>query len=145
MSSEDALSSTMEPVGAGGPATWEELPRCGRWRVRPFELARPVLLEPGGPLTLARFLAEPRGEVVAQFAGLDYADLQRLVLARLGGAPPSMELSLFGEPGYSMAEVRRHVLEGTPLGVRIIEAERKLVGLLLTEAVRAASETPGAG
>jgi hypothetical protein len=32
--------------------------------------------------------------------------------------------------------VVRHVEDGTPLGVRVIDAERKLVGLLLTEALR---------
>jgi hypothetical protein len=35
-----------------------------------------------------------------------------------------------------MRDVVEHVRAGTPLGVRVIDAERKLVGLLLTEALR---------
>ena len=49
----------------------------------------------------------------------------------------SSDSGLFGEPGYTIRDVVRHVAEGTPLGVRVIEAERKLVGLLLTEALDA--------
>ena len=64
------------------------------------------------------------------------------MLARLAGAPPQMQLSLFGTPGYTMRDVVREVQEGTPLGVRVIEAERKLVGLLLTEALRPSDEQP---
>jgi Mg-chelatase subunit ChlD len=40
--------------------------------------------------------------------------------------------------------VVRHVQDGTPLGVRVIDAERKLVGLLLTEALTNASGFPAA-
>ena len=128
------------PVGpatasAAGPPP-SDPPRCGRWKLKPFELPRPVLLRPEGPLSLAEFLARPDPAVLDAFSRLDLEQVQVLVLARLEGAPPDMRLSLFGEPGYTMREVVRHVEEGTPLGVRIIDAERKLVGLLLTEALR---------
>ena len=64
------------------------------------------------------------------------ADLDaHVTLARLRGAPPDMKLSLFGNPGFTMRAVVSEVERGTPLGVRVIEAERKLVGLLLTEAL----------
>jgi hypothetical protein len=85
---------------------------------------------------LAEFLAAPDPAVLDAFSRLDLEQVQALVLARLHGAPPDMRLSLFGEPGYTLRDVVRHVEEGTPLGVRIIDAERKLVGLLLTEALR---------
>ena len=75
-------------------------------------------------------------EVLDELKGLDEEGLQELALARLVGAPPEMRLSLFGVPGYTMKDVVQHVREGTPLGVRVIDAERKLVGLLLTEALR---------
>ena len=128
-----------ELVGAIEPAA--ALPssnpsRCGRWKLKPFELPRPVLLRPEGPLSLAEFLASPDPAVLEAFSRLDLEEVQALVLARLHGAPPDMRLSLFGEPGYTLRDVVRHVEEGTPLGVRIIDAERKLVGLLLTEALR---------
>jgi hypothetical protein len=118
-----------------GPAT-EEPVRCGRWKLKPFELPRPVLLRANGPLSLRAFLEAPDATVLDELNDLDPEQLQRLVLARLAGAPPDMRLSLFGEPGYTMRDVVRHVTEGTPLGVRVIDAERKLVGLLLTEALQ---------
>jgi hypothetical protein len=77
--------------------------------------------------------------VVDELNALDLEQLQALVLARLAGAPPEMRLSLFGEPGYTIRDVVQHVQDGTPLGVRIIDAERKLVGLLLTEALSGGS------
>src|SRR4051794_16733960 len=113
-----------------------EPPRCGRWKLKPFELPRPVLLRPDGPLSLQDFLAAPDPAVLAAFRTLDPEQLQALVLARLAGAPPEMRLSLFGTPGYTMRDVVQQVRDGTPLGVRVIEAEAKLVGLLLTEALR---------
>ena len=127
----------MEPVG-GGSAEQGEPPRCGRWKLKPFELPRPVLLRPEGPLALGEFLQHPDPAVLDAFSRLDAEEHQALTLARLRGAPPDREMSLFGEPGYTMGEVVRHVEEGTPLGVRIIEAERKLVVLLLTEALAGA-------
>ena len=122
-----------EPA-AGVPS--EEPIRCGRWKLKPFELPRPVLLRADGPLSLRAFLAQPDSSVLNELNALDIEQLQQLVLARLAGAPPEMRLSLFGEPGYTMRDVVRHVQEGTPLGVRVMDAERKLVGLLLTEALR---------
>ena len=109
---------------------------CGRWKLKPFELPRPVLLRPAGPLTLHDFLARPDPAVLDELNALDAEGLQAVALARLVGAPPDMRLSLFGEPGHTIRDVVRHVQDGTPLGVRVIEAERKLVGLLLTEALR---------
>jgi len=135
VSPEHEPTSAVEPPEGGSPAAGDA-PRCGRWKLKPFELPRPVLLRPEGPLPLAEFLARPDPAVLDAFARLGPEELQALALARLRGAPPDRELSLFGEPGYTMGEVVRHVEEGTPLGVRIIEAERKLVGLLLTEALR---------
>jgi hypothetical protein len=114
----------------------EEPIRCGRWKLKPFELPRPVLLRPDGPLALRDFLTHPDPTVLDELNRLDELGLQELALARLTGAPPEMRLSLFGEAGYTMRDVVRHVREGTPLGVRVIDAERKLVGLLLTEALR---------
>ena len=133
------LAGAIEPapdVDATGRADQADPPRCGRWKLKPFELPRPVLLRQDGPLTLAEFLARPDPAVLEAFSRLEIEEVQALVLARLRGAPPDMRLSLFGEPGYTMRDVVRHVEEGTPLGVRIIDAERKLVGLLLTEALR---------
>ena len=135
MSRETQLASSAQPAD-GQTATDEELPRCGCWRLKPFELPRPVLLRPAGPLTLREFLERPDPAVAQEFCRLGVAELQQLALARLRGAPPDARLSLFGEPGYTMRDVVEHVEQGTPLGVRIIEAERKLVGLLLTEALR---------
>lgn len=151
--SADRPSADDLPVGsvaiapvehAGGPpvAAPDDLPRCGRWKLKPFELPRPVLLRPDGPLTLRDFLANPDLAVMEAFRALDPEQLQALVLARLAGAPPDMQLSLFGEPGYTIRKVVQHVRDGTPLGVRVIEAERKLVGLLLTEALRLPDEQP---
>ena len=135
MSQDIELVPAVEPVGA--PSTDEgEPPRCGRWKLKPFELPRPVLLRPEGPLPLGEFLKSPDPAVLEAFSRLGPEELQALTLARLSGAPPGMQLSLFGEPGYTIRDVVRHVEEGTPLGVRVIEAERKLVGLLLTEALR---------
>lgn len=114
----------------------EEPVRCGRWKLKPFELPRPVVLRPDGPLALRDFLADPDPTVLDELKRLDEQGLQELALARLAGAPPEMRLSLFGVPGYAMQDVVQHVREGTPLGVRVIDAERKLVGLLLTEALR---------
>ena len=128
-----------ERAAAGDPRdlSRSDPPRCGRWKLKPFELPRPVLLRPDGPLSLAEFLDHPDQAVLDAFSRLSLEEVQALVLARLQGAPPDMQLSLFGQPGYSMRDVVRHVEEGTPLGVRIIDAERKLVGLLLTEALSA--------
>ncbi|MDP8922089.1 MAG: hypothetical protein M3O34_04335 [Chloroflexota bacterium] len=131
-----AVSHGGQSAASGGDPDRADPPRCGRWKLKPFELPRPVLLRPEGPLTLAEFLARPDPAVLDAFARLELDEVQALVLARLRGAPPDMPLSLFGEPGYRMRDVVRHVEEGTALGVRIIDAERKLVGLLLTEALR---------
>ena len=125
--------SAIVPESAGLPS--EAPVRCGRWKLKPFELPRPVLLRPEGPLSLREFLVHPDPTVLDALKLLDEEGLQDLVLARLAGAPPEMRLSLFGVPGYTMRDVVEHVREGTPLGVRVIDAERKLVGLLLTEAL----------
>ena len=135
MTPETELASAVQPADEG-PIDEGPPPRCGRWKLKPFELPRPVLLRPEGPLPLGEFLRRPDPAVLEAFSRLGPEELQQLALARLRGAPPDKELSLFGESGYTMGEVVRHVEEGTPLGVRIIEAERKLVGLLLTEALR---------
>jgi hypothetical protein len=121
---------------ASAPPPADELPRCGRWKLKPFELPRPVLLRPDGPLSLHDFLLHPDPAVLTAFRQLDPEQLQALVLARLSGAPPAMRLSLFGKAGYTMRDVVNEVRAGTPLGVRVIEAEQKLVGLLLSEALR---------
>ena len=112
-----------------------DAPRCGRWRLKPFELQRPVLLGPDGPLTLGDFLASPDPAVADRFRALDPAERQELVLARIRGAPPDRPLALFGQGGYTFGDAIREVEQGTPLGVRTIDAECKLVGLLLTEAL----------
>jgi hypothetical protein len=134
------------PAEADGPASppeaAQEPPRCGRWKLKPFELPRPVLLTSDGPLSLHDFLLHPDPTVLESFRALDPEQLQALVLARLAGAPPEMRLSLFGTPGYTIRDVVQHVRDGTPLGVRVIEAERKLVGLLLTEALRPPDAPP---
>ena len=136
--SDDGPAGAIVPEAAGGgperPA--EEPIRCGRWKLKPFELPRPILLRPDGPLTLREFLNQPDPAVLDELNRLDEEGLQALALARLAGAPPAMRLSLFGVPGYTIKDVVEHVREGTPLGVRIIDAERKLVGLLVTEALR---------
>jgi hypothetical protein len=129
----------VEPASSG-PAP-ESLPRCGRWKLKPFELPRPVLLRPDGPVSLQAFLAHPDPAILTAFRQLEADQVQELVLARLAGAPPAMRLSLFGKPGYTMREVVEEVRDGTPLGVRVIEAEQKLVGLLLTEALRPPDES----
>ena len=131
---ETAIVPEAAPT-TGRPAD-EPVVRCGRWKLKPFELPRPVLLRPDGPLSLRDFLAHPDPTVLDDLNRLDEEGLQELALARLSGAPPAMRLSLFGVPGYTMKDVVEHVREGTPLGVRVIDAERKLVGLLLTEALR---------
>ena len=118
-----------------------DAPRCGRWRLKPFELERPVLLGPGGPLPLREFLAHPDPAVVDRFRALDLAERQALVLARIRGAPPDRPLALFGQGGYTFGDAIREVEQGTPLGVRIIEAECKLVGMLLTEALGSSSSS----
>jgi hypothetical protein len=135
---EPASAIVPEPAAqAGAGAATEEPPvRCGRWKLKPFEFPRPVLLRPNGPLTLRDFLANPDPAVLDELNALDEEGLQALALARLIGAPPAMRLSLFGVPGYTIKDVVEHVREGTPLGMRVIDAERKLVGLLLTEALR---------
>ena len=134
---EPASAIVPEPPGAGAGAPPEEPPvRCGRWKLKPFELPRPVLLRSEGPVTLRDFLANPDPAVLDELNQLDEEGLQDLALARLVGAPPAMRLSLFGVPGYTIKDVVEHVREGTPLGVRVIDAELKLVGLLLTEALR---------
>lgn len=125
----------IEPTTGHGTPDSEPM-YCGRWKLKPFELPRPVLLRPSGPLSLRDFLARPDPGVLDELNALDAEGLQALTLARLAGAPPEMRLSLFGEPGYTIRDVVQHVQDGTPLGVRVIEAERKLVGLLLTEALR---------
>ncbi len=125
-----------EPTAGSGAPAEETVVCCGRWKLKPFELPRPVLLRPDGPLALRDFLADPDPTVLDDLNRLDEEGLQDLALARLAGAPPEMRLSLFGVPGYTMKDVVQHVREGTPLGVRVIDAERKLVGLLLTEALR---------
>src|SRR5215212_5890682 len=125
-----------EAAGGGPEGPAEEPIRCGRWKLKSFELPRPVLLRQDGPLTLRDFLDRPDPSVLDDLNGLDERGLQKLALARLAGAPPEMRLSLFGEPGYTIRDVVRHVRDGTPLGMRVIDAERKLVGLLLTEALR---------
>lgn len=122
----------------------DKAPRCGRWRLKPFELLRPILVRADGPLTLGDFLAHPEPGVIDEFRALDPEERQALVLARLRGAPPDGRLALFGKGGYTFADVAREVRRGTPLGVRIIEAECKLVGMLLTEALGGAAEAgPG--
>ena len=118
-----------------------DAPRCGRWRLKPFELERPVLLGPDGPLPLREFLARPDPAVVDRFRTLDLAERQELVLARIRGAPPDRPLALFGQGGYTFGDAIREVEQGTPLGVRIIEAECKLVGMLLTEALGSSSSS----
>ena len=55
-------------------------PRCGRWRLKPFELLRPVLLRPEGPLTLGDFLARPDPATAAEFRALGPEQRQALVL-----------------------------------------------------------------
>lgn len=120
-------------------ATPEDSPRCGRWRLKPFELERPVLLGPDRPLPLKEFLARPEPAVVERFRALDPLERQALVLARIRGAPPDRPIALFGRGGYTFGGAIREVEQGTPLGVRIIDAECKLVGLLLTEALAAAN------
>ena len=134
------MSPVEEPVSAIVPEPTGQQPeepiRCGRWKLKPFELPRPVILRSDGPLSLKQFLADPDPTVLDELKALDEEGLQDLALARLAGAPPEMRLSLFGVPGYTMKDVVQHVREGTPLGVRVIDAERKLVGLLLTEALR---------
>jgi hypothetical protein len=133
---EPASAIVPEPAEASSAAPAEEPVRCGRWKLKPFELPRPIILRPDGPLALRDFLARPDPAVLDELNRLDVEGLQALALARLAGAPPEMRLSLFGEPGYTMRDVVRHVREGTPLGMRVIDAERKLVGLLVTEALR---------
>ena len=109
--------------------------RCGHWSLKPFELERPLLLGPGPAVTLGDFLASPDPAVATRFRALDPLERQALVLARIQGAPPDLPLSLFGEGGYTFRDAVREVAEGTALGVRIIEAECRLIGLLLTEAL----------
>lgn len=122
-----------------------DAPRCGRWRLKPFELERPVLLAAGGPLPLKAFLEHPDPTVVQRFRALDLPERQALVLARIRGAPPDRPLALFGRGGSTFGDAVREVEQGTPLGVRIIEAECKLVGMLLTEALAAAAEKTAPG
>ncbi len=133
--SGDDRPAAIEPAGAVAVDS-DNTPRCGRWKLKPFELLRPLLLRPDGPLTLEQFLQAPDPGVLDDLNRLEPEELQELALARLRGAPPESRLSLFGQPGYTIRDVVRHVEEGTPLGVRIIDAERKLVGLLVTEALR---------
>jgi hypothetical protein len=133
---EEPESAIVPEPMAGSEERADEPVRCGRWKLKPFELPRPVILRPDGPLPLKDFLADPDPTVLDELKALDEAGLQELALARLAGAPPQMRLSLFGVPGYTMRDMVQHVREGTPLGVRVIDAERKLVGLLVTEALR---------
>src|SRR3954470_14395729 len=100
------------PDAAGGLASGapiEEPIRCGRWKLKPFELPRPVLLRADGPLTLREFLEHPDPSVLDELNQLDAEGLQALALARLAGAPPAMRLSLFGEPGFTIRDVVQHV------------------------------------
>jgi hypothetical protein len=137
LSDQEPEGAIVPEASAAGPGTPPEEPiRCGRWKLKPFELPRPVVLRPDGPLTLREFLERPDPAVLDELNALDEVGLQELALARLAGAPPAMRLSLFGVPGYTIRDVVEHVREGTPLGVRVIDAERKLVGLLVTEALR---------
>lgn len=105
-----------------------------------------MLLRPEGPLTLGAFLQRPDPRVAAAFRALDPVQRQALVLARLRDAPRDRPLALFGAGGYTFGDAIHEVEAGTPLGVRIIEAECKLVGLLLTEALGGQGvERPPAG
>ena len=144
--SEPPLSSQSVPAasprGSSSPAPTPDSqsptpnpPSCGRWRLKPFELIRPVLLRPSGPLTLGEFLAQPDPAVAAEFRALTVEQRQALVLARLKDAPADRPISLFGQDGYTFADARQAIEDGSPLGVRLIEAECKLVGLLLDEAL----------
>src|SRR6185295_2767706 len=63
----DALA--IEP--ATSPPPTDNLPRCGRWKLKPFELPRPVLLRPDGPLSLHDFLLHPDPTVLTAFRQLD--------------------------------------------------------------------------
>ena len=76
---------------------------CGRWRLKPFELVRPVLLLDSGPITLGDFLKHPDPDVVEKFRALDEEQRQALVVARLAGAPPDLPISLFGLPATRFA------------------------------------------
>jgi hypothetical protein len=82
--------------------------------------------------------------VATEFQALGPAERQALVLARLRGAPPERPLSLFGQGGYTFADAVREVEAGTPLGVRLIEAECKLVSWLLLEALGGGEAADGA-
>jgi hypothetical protein len=136
---EQAMASErLDPAGETAQAPL----RCGRWTLKPFEGARPVLLRPAGPLTLAEFLACPDPAVAREFRALRPEEQQALVLARLSGAPPDRPISLFGQGGYTFGDARREVAAGSPLGVRLIEAECKLVAWLLIEAL---GQQPGPG
>jgi hypothetical protein len=103
--------------------------------LKPFELYRPLLLREGQPLLLGEFLARPDPAVVDAFRALGPRERQSLVLARIRGAPPERPIALFGQGGFTFGDAVREVEQGTPLGVRLIEAECKLVGLMLTEAL----------
>jgi len=74
------------PATATGPQPEEPI-RCGRWKLKPFELPRPVLLRADGPLTLRAFLEHPDPGVLDELNQLDEEGLQQLALARLAGAP----------------------------------------------------------
>jgi hypothetical protein len=129
------MQPASQPTSDERPALPAERPRCGRWWLKPFELLRPVLLRPDRPLTLGDFLEAPDPKVLAEFQALDLEQRQALVSARIAGAPPDRPMSLFGRGGYTYGSARQEVEDGTPLGVRLIEAESKLVGLLLEEAL----------
>src|SRR5262252_7710883 len=82
-----------EPAEGAGRADAplpEEPIRCGRWKLKPFELPRPVVLRTDGPLTLRDFLLHPDPAVLDELNQLDAEGLQDLALARLVGAPPAM-------------------------------------------------------
>src|SRR5688500_20268223 len=86
---ETAIVPEAAPT-AGQPAD-EPVVRCGRWKLKPFELPRPVILRPDGPLSLRDFLDHPDPTVLDDLNRLDEEGLQELALARLAGAPPRSE------------------------------------------------------
>ena len=54
---EPASAIVPETSPAPGRPAEEPVVRCGRWKLKPFELPRPVILRPDGPLSLRDFLA----------------------------------------------------------------------------------------
>src|SRR3954467_11675273 len=72
-SSDEGPAGAIVPEGAGGgPGGAAGGPvRRGRWKLKPFELPRPVLLRQDGPLTLRDFLDRPDPSVLDDLNGLD--------------------------------------------------------------------------